>query len=116
VFVSNIDPWTYLHARPIRTNPGTSTEGGLGVFALTSMRLHSVVRLTGQLLRTGGVPSSKALLRDDDVSCLTVRCSKPVGLQVDGDYLGLRDEAEFASVPNALRVLTGVPARLRDDN
>jgi diacylglycerol kinase family enzyme len=116
VFVSNVDPWTYLHARPVRTNPGTSSDGGLGLFALTSLRLPSVLRVTGQLLRRSAEPSSGALLRNDSVNSVTVRCSEPVGLQVDGDYLGLRDGAEFTSVPDALRVLTGLPVRLRDDN
>ena len=116
VFVSNVDPWTYLHARPIRTNPGTSTDGGLGVFALRSLRLPSVLRVAGQLLRSNAEPRSGALVRDDDVSSVTVSCSEPVGLQVDGDYLGVRDEASFVSVPAALRVLTGLPTRLRDSS
>ncbi len=115
VFVSNVDPWTYLHERPIRTNPGTSPDGGLGVFALTSLRLPTVLRVASQLLRRNAEPSSGALIRDDDVKSVTVTCSEPVGLQVDGDYLGVREGATFTSVPSALRVLTGLPARLRDD-
>ncbi len=116
VFVSNVDPWTYLHARPIRTNPATSPDGGLGVFALSSLRLPTVVRVAGQLLRPGAEPSAGPLIRDDDVNSVTVTCSEPVGLQVDGDYLGTREGASFVSVPSALRVLTGLPTRLRDDH
>ena len=116
VFVSNVDPWTFLHARPVRTNPGTSSDGGLGLFALTSLRLPVVLRVAGQLLRTDAEPSSRALIREDDVKSVTVTCSGPVGLQVDGDYLGVRDQARFTSVPSALRVLTGLPTRLRDDS
>ncbi len=114
VFVSNVDPWTYLESRPVRTNPGTSPDRGLGLFALTSMRLLSVLRVTGQLIRVNTAPSSRALIRNDDVTSVTVQCSQPVGLQVDGDYLGLRDGASFVSVPAALRVLTGLPTRLRE--
>ena len=115
VFISNVDPWSYFESKPIRTNPGTSPDGGLGVFAMTSMRPWSVARVVGQLLRTDVAPRSAALLRNDDVKSITVTCSYPVGVQVDGDYLGLRDKATFSSVPAALRVLTGVPTRLRVD-
>ena len=65
--------------------------------------------------RSGAEPASSALIRKDDVNRITVTCSEPVGLQVDGDYLGLRKGATFCSVPAALRVLTGVPARLRSE-
>ena len=115
VFVSNVDPWSYFESRPIRTNPSTSADGGLGVFAMTSMRPWSIVRVVSQLLRSDVEPRSRALLRNDDVKSVTVTATHPVGVQVDGDYLGLRDRATFSSVPAALRVLTGVPTRLRLD-
>ena len=115
VFVSNVDPWSYFESRPIRTNPGTTSDGGLGVFAMTSMRPWSVARVVGQLLRSDVEPKSRALLRNDNVKSVMVRSTYPVGVQVDGDYLGLRHSATFTSVPAALRVLTGVPTRLRVD-
>jgi diacylglycerol kinase family enzyme len=116
VFVSNVDPWSFFESRPIRTNPGTTTEGGLGVFAMTNMRPWTVARVVSQLLRGKADPKSRGLLRNDNVQSVTVTASHPVGVQVDGDYLGLRESATFTSVPAALRVLTGVPTRLRDDS
>src|SRR6476660_7703313 len=50
VFVSNVDPWTYFGKRPVRTNPGTDTSTGLGVFALTSMGLPTALRAAGEIL------------------------------------------------------------------
>ncbi|MDT5281426.1 MAG: hypothetical protein QOJ20_2621, partial [Mycobacterium sp.] len=38
-FVSNSSPWTYANARPVWTNPTTTFETGLGVFATTSMNV-----------------------------------------------------------------------------
>ena len=70
VFVSNVDPWTFLHARPVRTNPGTSSDGGLGLFALTSLRLPVVLRVAGQLLRQG---------RGTDLSCTHPRGRREFG-------------------------------------
>ncbi len=87
-FVSNVDPWTYLGSRPVRTNPRTTIDGGLGVFALRSLGLPTVLRVGGSLLRRDGDPRGRQLVRYDDVPALTVRSSRPIGFQVDGDYLG----------------------------
>jgi diacylglycerol kinase family enzyme len=107
VFVSNVDPWTYLGSRPIRTNPGTSPEGGLGVFAALSLHPPAVARLASQLLlpnsRKG--PHGRHLLRLDDVPSLTVTADEPVGLQLDGDFVGRWSPVQFQSVPDALRIL-----------
>jgi diacylglycerol kinase family enzyme len=104
VFVSNVDPWTYWGRRPVRTNPGMTTTGGLGVFALTKMTVPVSLRASAQILRgtTGG---SKHILRAVDEDWAVVTCAVPTDLQVDGDYLGKRNEVRFASVPNALRLV-----------
>ena len=54
VFVSNVDPWTYLGNRPVRTNPGISPTGGLGIFALTSMSVPMGLLAAGELLTRAG--------------------------------------------------------------
>jgi diacylglycerol kinase family enzyme len=106
VFVSNVDPWTYWQRRAIHTNPATTPDGGLGVFALTSMRLPTMVRISLQLLRPSGrPPRSGALLAEDDTSAVDVTCEQPIGFQVDGDYLGTRDAVQFRSVPDALELI-----------
>ncbi len=112
-FVSNVDPWTYWEARPVRTNPGTGPTTGLGLFALRSLGIPTVARVARQMLvdrpaEPGGPsrgPVSRQLVRRDDLSEVDVRSDVPIGLQVDGDYLGLRSGVRFTSVPAALRVL-----------
>lgn len=114
-FISNVDPWTYWEGRPIRTNPGTSARTGLGLFALRSLHLSTVLRVAGQMIGPGtgraGArgPRSRRLIRLDDLPSVVVRAAEPVGFQLDGDYLGLRSELTFRSVPDALKVL-GPPA------
>lgn len=105
VFVSNVDPWTYLGGRAVRTNPRTSLDGGLGVFALRSLALPTVLRVGTELLRRDGDPRGRKLIRYDDLPTLTVRSATPIGFQVDGDYLGKRTQVRFSSVPDALKVL-----------
>ncbi len=104
-FVSNTDPWTYLGARPFRTNPGSSLDAGLGLFALRRLGAPTVLRVLGQALGPHPDPRCGALLRRDDVRTLRVTSSEPVNLQVDGDHLGRHDDVEFVSVPAALRVV-----------
>ncbi|MFZ2529147.1 MAG: diacylglycerol kinase family protein [Rhodococcus sp. (in: high G+C Gram-positive bacteria)] len=109
VFVSNSSPWTFLDARPVHTNPGTSFDTGLGVFAMRTMAVVPTLRLIRQFLVRRGDPRSKHLVRADDVARVRVVAGRPIGLQVDGDYLGLHTEVEFVSVPAILDVVA--PAR-----
>jgi len=104
VFVSNVDPWTYLGNRPIRTNPGTSSTTGLGIFALTSMAVPYGLRAVASIT-TGMTKGGRHVIRADDEPWATVRCREPVPCQVDGDYLGERSEVKFTSVPRALRLV-----------
>ncbi len=104
VFVSNVDPWTYLSRIPVRTNPGTSITGGLGVFALTSMSVPVALRASTQIL-TGRSGGSRHIIRAYDQECAMVRSREPIGVQADGDYLGKTTELRFTSVPRALRLV-----------
>ncbi|MFX1758069.1 MULTISPECIES: diacylglycerol kinase family protein [Rhodococcus] len=111
-FVSNSSPWTYLESRPVHTNPGTSFTTGLGVFAMTTTRVFPSLRVVRQLLAARGEPASPYLVRADDIACVRARASRPIGLQVDGDYLGLRTEVEFVAVPSILDVVAPRPQSL----
>ncbi|OBK49919.1 diacylglycerol kinase family protein [Mycobacterium sp. 1081908.1] len=104
-WVSNTSPWTYSNSRPLVTNPGCSFESGLGVFALTEMKVFPTLRLVRQLLGSGPKGEPAQLIRDDDAACLRVTSTAgPVASQFDGDYLGLRQTMTFRSVPDALPV------------
>ncbi len=104
VFVSNVDPWTYLSSIPVRTNPGISIATGLGVFALTSMSIPVALRASTQIL-TGRPGGSRHIIRADDEPWALVHSREPIGLQADGDYLGKKTEMRFSSVPRALRLV-----------
>ncbi len=49
-FVSNSSPWTYANKRPVWTNPDTTFETGLGVFAITSMNVWANLGLVRRML------------------------------------------------------------------
>jgi diacylglycerol kinase family enzyme len=104
-WVSNTTPWTYSNSRPMVTNPGCSFESGLGVFAVTSMKVIPTLRLLRQILSKHPEPEAKQLIRDDDTPCLRITCGgEPVASQYDGEYLGLRDSMTFRAVRDALPV------------
>jgi diacylglycerol kinase family enzyme len=103
-FVSNTDPWTYLGSRPMRMNPDTTFDTGLGVFSLRSMNAYSVLRHVAKMLRGRAKPHGRNSFQRADLGYLQVTCEEPLRLQVDGDNLGERSLIEFASIPEALRV------------
>jgi diacylglycerol kinase family enzyme len=104
-FVSNASPWTYANTRPVWTNPGTTFEGGLGVFATTSMNVWANLRLVRRMLAKRPRIQAKHLLRDDDLPWVRVTSDVPVACQIDGDYLGPRETMTFTAVPDALGVV-----------
>ncbi|MGE2713238.1 diacylglycerol/lipid kinase family protein [Mycolicibacterium litorale] len=108
-FVSNSSPWTYANTRPIWTNPGTTFETGLGVFATTSMNAWANLRLARQMFARESNPVARHLIRDDDLPWVRIASEMPVACQIDGDYVGLRETMTFTSVPDALGVIAPPP-------
>lgn len=113
-FVSNSSPWTYANTRPIWTNPDCCFETGLGVFATTSMSVWRNLGLVRQMLSKRPKLSAKHLIRADDVDWVRLTSDTPVATQIDGDFLGERENMTFRSVPNALGVLAP-PANTHSD-
>ncbi|MGP4055537.1 diacylglycerol/lipid kinase family protein [Mycobacterium sp. 4D054] len=108
-FVSNSSPWTYANARPVWTNPDTTFETGLGVFATTSMNVWSNLGLVRQMVSRKPKLAARHLVRDDDLPWLEVTSDTPVACQIDGDHIGTRDKMRFTSVPDALQAVAPLP-------
>lgn len=112
VSVSNSSPWTYANNRPVWTNPTTTYETGIGVFATTGMNVFANLRLARQMLAKRPRMEAKHLIRDDDLPWLHVTSNTPVATQIDGDYVGPRRAMTFTAVPDALGVVAP-PAETR---
>ncbi len=114
-WVSNTTPWTYSNNRPMVTNPGCTFESGLGVFAVTSMKLVPTLKLLSQILSKRPNPQAKQLIRDDDAPCLRITTTgQPAASQFDGEYLGMRETMTFRAVPDLLPVVAP-PTKTRPD-
>lgn len=104
-FVSNASPWTYANTRPVWTNPQTTFEGGLGIFAVTSMNVLANLLLVRRMLSRNPRITARHLIREDDLGWVRITCAEPVACQVDGDFLGARADMTFTAVPDALAVV-----------
>ncbi len=105
VIVQNTAPWTYLGSRPVNPNPDASFDLGLDVMATRGHGLPSTLRTATQMLAKDRDPHGNRVLRLHDVDAFTLRAQQPVAFQVDGDYLGEREQLQLTSVPEALRVV-----------
>src|SRR5215470_15922985 len=103
--VSNTTPWTFLNKRPIRPSPEASFETGLDLFSLRRMRTLTMFRHARQMLRRRPRLRGRHLVTLHDLSSFSLRSDRPLGFQVDGDYLGEREQVTFDAVPAALRVV-----------
>jgi diacylglycerol kinase family enzyme len=103
--VTNTTPWTYFGARALQPTPESSFEAGLDAFALRRLGAVSTATKLRRLL-AGGTPRGRQVVSLHDVARLDVRASRPVAVQVDGDYLGECTAARLDAVPEALAVIS----------
>jgi len=103
--VSNTAPWTYLGSRPVYAGPHAAFDCGLDLFALRSLRTVSTARTMYQMLSPSRPPRGRSVLTLHDQPGLTLRSSRPLAFQVDGEYMGEHECVKFLSVPGALRVI-----------
>jgi diacylglycerol kinase family enzyme len=104
--ISNTSPWTYLGPMPLNPNPLATFNSGLDIFGLHSLSTAALLNaLTQALARRSAPPRGRHMRCLHDVGEFTLRADRPVGFQLDGDYLGERTRVSFRSVPKAIRVV-----------
>ena len=111
MIIQNSDPFTYFRKRPIRVAEGAELDNGsLSLAVLRKATPFELPTLIPRLL--SGRPGMVA--RHRQVESLprldTVRVEaldgEPFPVQVDGDYIGLHDEAEYRAVPRGLMAVS----------
>ena len=104
--VSNTSPWTYAGPWPLDPNPRAGFATGLDLFALRRLDLLSTLSVLPQIVPPfNRVPRGGHIVGLHDLPGFTLRSSRPIAFQVDGDYLGQREKVTFTSVPKAVRVV-----------
>src|SRR5690349_6927643 len=105
--ITNRSPWTYLHSRAVLPVPNPDFSSGLDLLALRRLRLAGIVSAVGQMLYIRGrAPRGRDIMSVLGSESLAVRSSRPIALQVDGEYLGETEAVKFQFVPHALRIVT----------
>ncbi len=105
--VSNTAPWTYLGTREVHANPRAGFDTGLDLFALRKLSTVSTFGAIGAMLAAAGDRDLRGrhVLARHDQSRVGMRANRPIAFQIDGEYVGERQEVAFRSVPKALRVV-----------
>jgi diacylglycerol kinase family enzyme len=104
--VQNTAPWTYFGSWPIDPCPQASFDTGLDVFAMRKLRVISTMRAARRMLAHSTAGSTKdSIVVRHDLQAFSISCSRPMPMQVDGESTPEITEAEFRSVPAALRVI-----------
>jgi diacylglycerol kinase family enzyme len=103
--VTNSSPWTYLGPIGVRATPRSSFDAGLDLVATGSLSPPTLLRHVVQILGTRHGPRGADVVHRHDLTWLRLTSTRPVALQVDGDYLGTVADLSFRAVPDALRVL-----------
>jgi diacylglycerol kinase family enzyme len=102
VFVANCSPWSFAGPVPLDIAPEASFEGGLDLVVVESVEARSATARVASLLRRGG---GEGVHRLHDLERATVRCERPMPVQVDGELLGEFDVIELGVVRDAARLL-----------
>ena len=104
--VTNRSPWTYFRDRPLLPVPNPDFNSGLDLLALERLGLTTVFNAVGQMLyvrsRPPRGPGMVSILGSES---LTLRSTRPIAIQADGEYLGETEAVKLQFVPHALRIV-----------
>ncbi|RBQ15395.1 diacylglycerol kinase family lipid kinase [Spongiactinospora rosea] len=104
--ICNTTPWTYIGDQPVSPTPWASFETGLDLLGLRRLGMAAILRTAQQIVgEPRSLPSGGHLTQLHDEAEFTLTASRPVAFQLDGDYLGEREQVTYRSVPAALQVL-----------
>ncbi|AAZ54595.1 diacylglycerol kinase, catalytic region [Thermobifida fusca YX] len=106
VLVTNTTPWTYAGPSPVQPTPRSRFELDLDVFALTRVDTITTANVLRMMFSAKGVPPRGRGYRTwHNCAEFTIRSQHPRPFQIDGEYLGHRQQVNFRSVPKALRIV-----------
>ena len=106
VFVANCSPWSFAGPVPLDVAPEASFEGGLDLVLIESVEARSAPgRIASLLRKQDDNDEDDGVRRLHDLEQATVRCERPLPVQVDGELLGEFDIIELGVVRDAAQLL-----------
>jgi len=105
----NVNPYTFVGARPFNLAPAASLENGLSSVCLRSMHTGLFLRLITAALGTGRrLRRARHVDLRDDLDAMSVVAYGEVPYQVDGDYLGTIGRLDLQAHRGAMRLVVPV--------
>jgi diacylglycerol kinase family enzyme len=102
--VANTTPWTYFRGHPITLTTTATFDTGLDLVAMDKLGVVRTLWAASGMLTGRGV-RGRSRLALHDLREFRLVADRPMPFEVDGDYLGEREEVHFLSVPSAIRVI-----------
>jgi diacylglycerol kinase family enzyme len=104
VFVANCSPWSFAGPMALDVAPDATFEGGFDLVLVESIEPRQAPGRIASLLRKDK-DDDEGVQRFHDLEQATVRCDRPLPVQVDGELLGEYDLIELGVVRDAARLL-----------
>jgi diacylglycerol kinase family enzyme len=101
----NTTPYTYFRSRAMRLCPDAELEGGLDLLALDSLKTRVAIPVVARAFRSARHVRRRHAIYVKDRRQFDLRCDRPLPVQVDGEFIGERNDLVVESVPDALSVL-----------
>jgi diacylglycerol kinase family enzyme len=108
ILVTNSAPWTYFRGRALSLMPDPDFSSGLDVLGLSRLKIPVILSAIGQMMCApthNRAPRGKHVVTAHGLGSVTISCTRPTALHVDGEYLGETESVKFQFVPEALRVV-----------
>ena len=101
----NARPFTYYRRFPVEACPQARLDRRLDLLVMRNIRTATIPRLVWALFVSKGHISWRKSRYFHDIPSFTWVADVPKPVQVDGDYIGEREEVEVSHVPEALDLL-----------
>jgi diacylglycerol kinase family enzyme len=104
--ITNRSPWTYYRGRAVLPVPHPDFNSGLDLLSLRRVSMGTIYNAVLQMLVIRSrPPRGRHLFSVHGTESFTVRSSRPIAFQVDGEYLGEIEAIKFQFIPHAIRVV-----------
>lgn len=102
---ANGRPFTYFKGLPVDVLPEAELDRGLDLFGVVRAHSWTIPRIAWAVLVSRGHISWRNAVYHHDLEEATIRCDRPLPVQVDGDYIGDHDRVGLSLEKDSLRLL-----------